>query len=102
MVKNQFKLRYLAGKVISESYVKNLVDPNQYVFSMETEQGLKLFRVGKCMGDNDETTQSIDTLINPNSQVKINLRGSCCVGRDEIKISQKAIVEINGQRRDNY
>lgn len=83
---------YISGKVVSERYQINPIYPHEYFFSVETKKGLKNFR---CSGDSD--APSLDYLINPNDEVKIELDPQEKPEKGQFDISKDQIVEVNGK-----
>ena len=83
---------YISGTVKSEIYDKKFLDSDRYLFSVETEYGVKIFN---CKGDRSAPT--LDLLINTGDQVKIKLDPFETIEDYEFWIKKADVVEINGQ-----
>ena len=84
---------YISGKVKNENFQNNMLNPDEYIFSVNTQHGLKIF---KCSGNNSAPT--LDALIDPGDEVKIKLGRYDEVEDTNFSISQSYVVEINGQQ----
>lgn len=84
---------YITGKVKGEKFQRNILDPNSYIFSVNTEHGLKIFR---CHGD--YSTSNLDALINSGDEVKIKLDPHEKVEDSTFYILITDVVKINGQQ----
>ncbi len=83
---------YMRGTLKSERFQKNPADPNEYFFTLTTENGFKMF---ECYGD--EEAQMMDALLDPGDEVKIEIPererkyNRFCIDLGDI-------VELNGKQ----
>ena len=82
---------YVIGKVKNEGIERNIANPDRYVFSVETPEGIKTFT-----SFDDATT--LDVLINNGDEIVFEFPPNWNTQKSNVSFLKKEILSINGKR----